>query len=260
MIKSKNRTNSQGILWPELTPGTLVKRYKRFLADVKLDSGELVTAHCANSGTMKECSEPGRPVYLSFHDNPKRKLKYTWEMIKMPTSLVGVNTMVPNKLVKKSIEDGLVEQLRGYENIKSEVKVSAKSRLDLLLTNGEKDKCFVEIKNCTLVKGGSAYFPDAVTTRGRKHLMELQKLVKQGNRGIIFFLVQRMDAKTFSSADHIDPEYGKELRKAKRNGVEIIVYDVVIDLNKIVLGKKVPTIFDGVVESAIYIRESLIVT
>ena len=95
MIKNKNKTNSQGLSWPELTPGTLVKRYKRFLADVRLDNGDLVTAHCANSGSMKECSEPGSPVYLSFHDNPKRKLKYTWEMIKMPTSLVGVNTMVP---------------------------------------------------------------------------------------------------------------------------------------------------------------------
>ena len=242
MIKRKNRTNSQGLLWPELTPGTLVKRYKRFLADVKLNSGDLVTAHCANSGTMKECSEPGRPVYLSFHDNPKRKLKYTWEMIKMPTSLVGVNTMVPNRLVKKSIEDGLVEQLKGYENIKAEVKVSDRSRLDLLLTNKDREKCFVEIKNCTLVKDGLASFPDAVTTRGRKHLVELQRLAKKGNRSIIFFLVQRMDAKTFSPADNIDPAYGKELRKAKNNGVEIIVYDVIIDLNKIVLGKKIPQI------------------
>ena len=243
MKKSKVNTNSKGLLWPELTPGTLVKRYKRFLADVRLNNGDLVTAHCANSGTMKECSEPGRPVYLSFHDNPKRKLKYTWEMIKMPTSLVGVNTLVPNRLVKKSIEDGLVEQLKGYENVKAEVKVSDRSRLDLLLTKGEEEKCFVEIKNCTLVKEEIACFPDAVTTRGRKHLVELQKLVKEGNRGIIFFLVQRMDAKAFSSADHIDPEYGKELRKAQNNGVEIIVYDVVIDLKRIVLGKKIPTIF-----------------
>ena len=236
------KTNSIGLSWPELIPGTLVKRYKRFLADVRLRNGNLVTAHCANSGTMKECSEPGRPVYLSFHDNPKRKLKYTWEMIKMPTSLVGVNTLVPNRLVKKSIEDGLVEQLKGYENVKAEVKVSDKSRLDLMLTKGDKEKCFVEIKNCTLVKEEIAYFPDAVTTRGRKHLVELQRLAKEGNRSIIFFLVQRMDAKAFTSADNIDPAYGKELRKAKNSGVEIIVYDVIIDLEKIVLGKKIPQI------------------
>ncbi|MBW1822591.1 MAG: DNA/RNA nuclease SfsA, partial [Deltaproteobacteria bacterium] len=127
---NKNKTNSQGLFWPKLTPGTLVKRYKRFLADVRLSSGDLVTAHCANSGTMKECSEPGRPVYLSF------------------------------------------------------------SRLDLMLTKADRKKCFVEIKNCTLVKEGTAHFPDAVTTRGRKHLVELQRLAKEGNRSIIFFLVQ----------------------------------------------------------------------
>jgi len=242
MIKNKNRTNAQGLFWPKLTPGTLVKRYKRFLADVRLDNGDLVTAHCANSGTMKECSEPGRKVYLSFHHNPNRKLKYTWEMIKMPTSLVGVNTMVPNRLVKKSIEDGMVKPLKGYKNIKAEIKVSDKSRLDLLLSNGDKEKCFVEIKNCTLVKDGLASFPDAVTTRGRKHLVELQRLTKEGNRSIIFFLVQRMDAKAFSPADDIDPAYGKELRKAKNCGVEIVVYDVIIDLDKIVLAKKIPQI------------------
>jgi len=242
MIKNKNGANSQGISWPQLTPGTLVKRYKRFLADVKLDSGDLITAHCANSGSMKECSEPGSPVYLSFHDNPKRKLKYTWEMIKMPTSLVGVNTLVPNRLVKKSIEDGRVEQLRGYKKVKPEVKVSDRSRLDLLLTNKDKENCFVEVKNCTLVEDGLASFPDAVTTRGRKHLVELQRLAKEGNRSIIFFLVQRMDAKAFTAADNIDPAYGKELRKAKNSSVEIIVYDVIIDLNRIVLGKKIPLI------------------
>ena len=242
MKKNKADTNAQGLFWPELIPGTLVKRYKRFLADVRLKSGELVTAHCANSGTMKECSEPGRPVHLSFHDNPKRKLKYTWEMIKMPASLVGVNTLVPNRLVKKSIEDGLVEQLKGYENVKAEVKVSDKSRLDLMLTKADRKNCFVEVKNCTLVKEEIAYFPDAVTTRGRKHLVELQRLAKEGNRSIIFFLVQRMDAKAFTSADNIDPAYGKELKKAKNSGVEIIVYDVIIDLEKIVLGKKIPQI------------------
>jgi len=242
MIKNKADTNAQGLFWPELIPGTLIKRYKRFLADMRLSSGDLVTAHCANSGTMKECSEPGRPVYLSFHNNPKRKLKYTWEMIKMSTSLVGVNTLVPNRLVKKSIEDGLVEQLKGYENVKAEVKVSDKSRLDLMLTKADRKKCFVEIKNCTLVKEEIAYFPDAVTTRGRKHLVELQRLAKEGNRSIIFFLVQRMDAKAFTPADNIDPAYGKELRKAKNSGVEIIVYDVIIDLEKIVLGKKIPQI------------------
>ena len=238
--QQSNKSSTPGLLWPELIHGTLVKRYNRFLADVKIANDEIVTAHCPNSGTMKECSQPGRPVYLSFHDNPKRKLKYTWEMIKMPTSLVGVNTMVPNRLVKKSIQEGRVKELKDFENIKSEVKVPGGSRLDLLLTTGENEKCFIEIKNCTLVQDGMAYFPDAVTTRGRKHLVELQKLVSKGHRCAMFFLVQRMDAKTFTTADHIDPAYGKEFRKAKKSGVQVMIYDVVMDLKKIILGKKIP--------------------
>ena len=241
---------SGGLLWPELIPGTLIKRYKRFLADVKLDSGEEVVAHCPNSGAMTSCCQSGQPVYLSYHDNPKRKLKYTWELIDMPTSLVGVNTLVPNRLVKKAIADGVVQELSGYENIRAEVKVGEHSRLDLLLSNfnsdspdpeqDDSDQCYVEIKNCTLVSDGQASFPDAVTTRGRKHLLELQTLARAGKRCVMFFLVQRMDASAFSPADHIDPEYGQELRRAAENGVEIIVYDVQIDLKKIVLNRPVP--------------------
>ncbi len=233
---------SLGLLWPRLIPGILLNRYKRFLADVRLENGERVTAHCANSGTMKECSQPGRPVYLSWHDNPKRKLKYTWELIDMPTSLVGVNTLVPNRLVKKSIEVGLVDELKGYAKIQPEVTVAKSSRLDLLLTGKNGDTCFVEIKNCTLVEDGWASFPDAVTTRGKKHLVELQKLAAQGHRCAMFFLVQRMDALSFSPADAIDPAYAGELRKAAQNGVELLAYDVGIDLEEIVLRKKVPIV------------------
>ena len=238
MIKKKEETLS-GLQWPELVTGTLIKRYNRFLADVKLLSGETVTAHCANSGTMKECSEPGRTVYLSYHDNPKRKLKYTWEMIEMPTSLVGVNTLVPNRLVRKSIEYDLIKELKGCDKIKSEVKTGEHSRLDLLLTKKNSAKCYIEVKNCTLVSDGTAYFPDAVTTRGLKHLVELQKLISKDIRCVMFYLVQRMDSRIFKPADHIDPAYGNELRRAVKNGIEILVYDVKIDLKKIVLGKKV---------------------
>ncbi|OQY06217.1 MAG: sugar fermentation stimulation protein SfsA [Desulfobacteraceae bacterium 4572_123] len=235
---------SQGLLWPRLTSGILIKRYKRFLADVKLANGDIITAHCANSGTMKECSQPGRAVYLSYHDNPKRKLKYTWELIDMPTSLVGVNTMVPNRLVKKSIELGMVDELSGYEKIKPEVTVAKGSRLDLLLTGKNGDTCFVEIKNCTLVQDQVASFPDAVTNRGKKHLVELQKLVSKGHRCVMFFLVQRMDADYFRPADAIDPAYAGELRRADRNGVELLAYDVLINLEKIILRKKVPIILN----------------
>lgn len=241
--KLEHQNNSKGLAWPELIPGILIRRYKRFLADVKLKTGEVVTAHCPNTGSMQECSAPGSPVYLSYHDNPKRKLKYTWEIIVMPTSLVGVNTNIPNRLVKKSIAEGVVKELQGYDRIVSEVKAGKKSRLDLLLIKDEKELCYVEVKNCTLVTDGVACFPDAVTLRGLKHLVELQKLVSNGYRGVIFFLVQRMDAGLFTPADQIDPAYGKELRRAVKSGVEIIVYDVVLDLERIVLGQKLPARF-----------------
>lgn len=244
MKKTRKIQKKQGIDWPKLIPGTLVKRYKRFLADVKLGNGKLVTAHCPNSGRMKTCSEPGRPVYLSFNDNPNRKLRYTWEIIDMPDSLVGVNTMIPNKLVKKSIEDGLVDELKGYERVIPEVKVGNGSRLDLLLEKRVGEKCFVEVKNCTLVEDGVACFPDAVTARGRKHLLELRRLVAEGNRCAMFFLIQRMDAKEFRPADHIDPLYGVELRRARMSGVEILAYDVTIDMSRIVLNERLPIVID----------------
>ena len=229
------------LYWPDLTCGTLIKRYKRFLADVRLETGEIVTAHCANSGSMRQCAEPNRTVYLSRHDNPKRKLKYTWELIEMPESLVGVNTMVPNRLVEQSIRADRIQEVLGYDRISREVKVG-NSRLDLRLTQESGPDCFIEIKNCTLVENGEASFPDAVTTRGRKHLTELQQLVKNGNRCVMFFLIQRMDAKRFTPADRIDPAYGTELRKAFANQVEIVVYDVSITLDRIAIGKRIPFI------------------
>ncbi len=238
--KAQKSKLSGGLPWPDLIPGFLIKRYKRFLADVKLAGGEVVTAHCANSGTMKECSQPGMPVYLSYHDNPKRKFKYTWEIIEMPGSLVGVNTNVPNRLVAGSIQEKRINELKNYDDVRREVKTSDHTRLDILLSGRGKRNCYVEVKNCTLVKTNTAYFPDAVTTRGLKHLIELQKLVSAGHRGVIFYLIQRMDAALFKPADHIDPAYGEGLRKAVKNGVEILVYDVVLDLDRIVIGKKIP--------------------
>jgi sugar fermentation stimulation protein A len=233
-------TYINGLVLPELIPGKLIKRYKRFLADVTLDNGDIVTAHCPNPGSMQACAEPGRSVYLSYHDNPKRKLKYTWELIKMPASLVGVNTLAPNRLVYHSIKEGRLDPFTGYDTIRPEVKVGKKHRLDLLLSKNGSDLCYIEIKNCSLVRDGIAYFPDAVTKRGRNHLIELQKLSSLGHRSVMFFLIQRMDANIFKPADHIDPAYGKELRIAHKNGVEIVVYDVSIDLKKISLRNPIP--------------------
>ena len=227
------------IRWPRLIRGVLLKRYQRFKADVKLKNGHVVTAHCPNSGSMMGCSEPGRPVHLSRHNNPGRQLKYTWEMIEMPTSLVGVNTMVPNRLGKEAIINKEVEALSGYRKVRNEVRYGKNSRIDLLLERG-RERCFVEIKNCTLVEDGVAYFPDAVTTRGLKHLVELQHQILEGDRCVMFYLVQRMDANLFRPAYHIDLDYGRELRKAEKNGVEIMVYDVVLNLEGISLNQQLP--------------------
>lgn len=232
--------------WPPLTRGTLLKRYKRFLADVRLDSGETVTAHCANSGRMTSCCEAGRPVYLSFHDNPRRKLKYTWELIEMPNplaggqSLVGVNTVVPNRLVAAALRARAVPELAAYAAVKTEVTVNGGSRLDVRLDGEGLPPCYVEVKNCTLVTEGLARFPDAVTARGTKHLVELQRLVTDGARGCMFYFVQRMDAERFEPAREIDPAYAAELARAVQHGVEVLVYDVAIDLEKISLGRPLP--------------------
>jgi sugar fermentation stimulation protein A len=160
-------------------------------------------------------------------------------MTDMGTSFVGVNTMVPNKLVKESIVEGRVRELSGYESVRSEVPYGTHSRIDLLLEEG-KQQCFVEIKNCTLVEDRVAYFPDSVSTRGLKHLLDLQKEVQAGNRCIMFYLIQRSDAQLFKPADHIDKDYGEALRRVFNDGVEIVVYDVKLNSNEIVLNKAVP--------------------
>ncbi len=157
----------------------------------------------------------------------------------MPGSLVGVNTMVPNRLVRAAILADRVEALTGYTRVRAEIPYGINSRIDLLLEEGEK-RCFVEVKNCTLVEDGVARFPDAVTTRGLKHLKELQEQVRTGDRSVMFFLVQRMDAVRFQPADQIDEKYGIELRKAIKNGVEIMVYDVSLDLKSIALNRPLP--------------------
>lgn len=240
MKPSFSANTSRGLTWPELIPATLLKRYKRFLADVKLASGETVTVHCPNTGSMAGCCEAGRKVYLSVHHNPKRKYKYTWELIAMPTSLVGVNTLIPNRLVCQSIEQQLIAEVAGYSKIQREVKIGERSRIDLLLTGGSGDRCYIEIKNCTLVNEGVAQFPDAVTTRGLRHIIELENLVKAGHRCIMFYFIQRMDARVFHPADHIDPAYGRRLRQAAEKGIEVLAYDAQISLQRIKLNNNIP--------------------
>ena len=156
--------------------------------------------------------------------------------------MIGVNTQVPNKLVKQSIENNLIKELSGYDKVKAEIKTSDHTRLDLLLEKTSGEKCYVEIKNCTLVEDGLAMFPDAVTTRGQKHLDELEYLVYLGHRGVIFFLIQRMDASAFKAANMIDPTYAEKLKKVVKNGVEIIIRDTIIDTKMISIRKSIPFI------------------
>ena len=233
-------TKPSGLKWPPLVGGTLIRRYQRFLADVALADGTTVTAHCPNTGSMQDCSEPGRPVYLSVHDNPKRKLAYTWELIRMPDSLVGVNTLMPNRLVRHAVQTGQVPELGDYAAIRPEVRIGSNSRVDLVLQDPQRGPCYVEIKNCTMVSDGVARFPDAVTARGLKHLQELEALATRGRRCVMFYFVQRMDATAFQPADDIDPAYGEALRRARRAGVEILAYDVQIDLREMRLNGRLP--------------------
>ncbi len=222
-----------------LIHGTLIKRYKRFLADITLDTGEIITAHCPNTGTMLSCSAPGSPVALSVSDNPKRKYPHTLEMIQVKDTWVGVNTSRTNKLVAEAIEKGQIAEFQDIDRIKAEVKVSEKSRLDLQLFHGE-ESTFVEIKNCSLAEDNCAMFPDAVTTRGTKHLNELCKLVEDGNRACIFYLVQRTDADRFTPASHIDPLYSETLTKAEEAGVMILVYQAQVNPEGIEVVRRLP--------------------
>ncbi len=221
-----------------LIRGTLVQRYKRFLADVRLPTGEIVTAHCTNTGSMLGCKEPGSAVYVSLSPNKGRKLAYTWEMIQIRKAWVGINTLHPNRLVAEAIEAGTLRELLGYEVIRREVKVSAHSRLDLCL-EGNNRCCYVEIKNVTLSFDGAAAFPDAVSERATKHLKELIRLKRQGHRAAIVFVIQRGDCGYFRPADEIDPEYGRWLRRAVKAGVEALPYAATVTPKGIVLTDRI---------------------
>jgi len=222
-----------------LIGGRLIRRYQRFLADVRLDSGEIVTAHCPNTGSMTGCNIPDSPVLLSVRDRPGRKYPYTWELVQSGGVWAGINTAHPNRLVADGVLDGTVTELQGYEAVRREVPYGSNSRIDLLL-EGKRGVCHVEVKNVTLVEQGRALFPDAVTLRGQKHLRELEQVVSSGGRGVIFFVVQRGDAISVAPADAIDPEYGRLLRRAVSVGVEALAYRALVTPERIVLQERLP--------------------
>ncbi len=226
---------------PPLTPGTLVQRYKRFLADIDLGD-TIITAHCANPGSMTGLKDPGLKVWVSEAGNPKRKLKYDFQMVQIGCALVGVNTALPNRLVEEVLNAGAIEPLTGYDSLRREVKYGESSRIDFLLTSEGRRDCYVEVKSVTLSRQpGLAEFPDSVTVRGTKHLRELTQMAKSGRRAVMLYLMQRNDCDRFAIAADIDPNYAAAFEIARAAGVEVLVYDCVMSPSEITVGVQVPT-------------------
>ena len=228
-----------------LIPATLVKRYKRFLADVVLPNGTTITAHVANPGSMIGLAEPGSRVWLSKSDNPKRKLSHSWELIEVDfgggRELVGVNTAHPNPLVGAALAVGAISGLSGYDSIRREVKYGKNSRVDFLLESTARKACYVEIKNVHLMrKADLAEFPDAKTERGAKHLEELGDMVAQGHRAVMLYLIQIGSAKRFALARDVDPKYGAAFDRARARGVEAMAWRCVITCDGIEIATPVP--------------------
>lgn len=223
--------------------GKLIKRYNRFLADIILSDGTQITAHCANSGSMKTCKQPGWKVMVSDSQNPKRKLRYTWEMVHNGKCWIGINTMVPNKLAREAIIENKIPELSGYAHIKPEQKYSKNSRIDLLLEK-DAEKCYVEVKNVTLVDGDFYMFPDAVTERGLKHLGDLLAMKKAGHRAVMLYVIQRNDGKTFKPCSEIDHEYANKLQQVFKQGVEILPYVANVTPQEITIDYKIDFTFD----------------
>ena len=230
----------------ELKSGRLIRRYKRFLADVDLDSGETITAACPNTGSMLGCNVAGSRVWLSTSNSPTRKYRHTWELVEaQPGVIVGINTGYPNRLTVEAIEAKVIQELTGYHDIKTEVRYgNENSRIDILLDgHGKKPHCYVEVKNVTAaVENGIALFPDAVSERGSKHLRELMAMVGEGFRAVLVFCVQRGDVHQVRPADTIDSVYGKTLRRALASGVEVIAYRARISSQEIALEHKIPVV------------------
>ncbi|CAM3858614.1 DNA/RNA nuclease SfsA [Arcobacter cloacae] len=218
----------------ELIHGKLIKRYKRFLADIILDNKEIITAHVPNSGAMTSCIEENCDVWVSFHDSEKRKLKYTLELTKIGENLICTNTNVANKIAVEAINNQTIKELQGYKSLKTEQKYGQSSRIDILLEN-ENEKCFVEVKSVSLRIDDFLAFPDAVTSRGTKHLKELEEMVKLGHRAVMLYVIQRTDDLPFKLACQIDKKYCETFKEVTKNKVEVLVYQSSINLEDITI-------------------------
>lgn len=226
-----------------LIPATLIRRYKRFLADVILEAGDEVTVHTPNTGAMLGCAEPGSRVWLQDSGNPARKYPLGWELsTSVAGTLIGVNTHLANQLVQEGIETGVIEELQGYASLRREVRYGEEgSRIDLLLQHVARPACYIEVKNVTLLRdAGVAAFPDAVSQRGSKHLRELIGMVQQGYRAVLLFCVQRADAEVIEPARDIDPVYADTLATAVQQGVEVLAYRALLSPTEITLQTRLP--------------------
>ncbi len=228
---------------PPLRQATFIRRYKRFLTDITLNSGEMTTIHCPNTGSMKNCCVENSPCWYSVSGNPKRKYPYTWEIATVAGGyLAGIHTGRANQLVREAIDNGVIQELQGYQQCLAEVKYGLEnSRIDFLLKEGLQADCYVEVKSVTLGVGqGVGLFPDAVSVRAVKHLRELMEMIDRGYRAVLVFCVQHTGIDQVSPADTIDPEYGKVLREAIRHGVEVMAYRAHVSADEIVLTHAIP--------------------
>ncbi len=226
-----------------LIRATLIRRYKRFLADVEMPDGQTLTVHCANPGAMQGLNMPGMEIWLSDSKNPKRKLRYSWELARLDTGLAGINTAHPNRIAEEAILAGRIPELAGYAGLRREVNYGRNSRIDLLLEDAIRGLCYVEVKNVHLMRQpGLAEFPDSVTTRGAKHLAEMAEMLAQGHRAVMLYLVQRDDCNRFTVAGDIDPAYARALNDAQSRGVEAICYDCRLSVEEIILNQALPIV------------------
>jgi len=224
----------------KLIKAKFVKRYKRFFSDHILENGQLVTAHCPNTGAMTGVAKEGITSWLSQNDDPKRKLKWTWELTQENNTIVGVNTHNPNKIIQEAINNKEIKELLDYNTLKREVKYGVNSKIDIFLQDDNKTDCYVEIKNVHLSrKKNLAEFPDGITSRGTKHLKELNNVAQTGGRAVMLYLIQRNDCNSFKIAEDIDPEYGKAFIEAKNAGVEVICIDTILSTTEINIGKNI---------------------
>jgi sugar fermentation stimulation protein A len=220
--------------------GRLVRRYQRFFAEVELEGGERLVAHCANTGSLIGCQEPGSRVWLRDSGNAARKLRFTWQAVRVGRAWVNVDTSLPNRVVAEAVAAGAVPELAGYAGLRREVPYGLGSRIDLLLEDRARGTCHVEVKCTTYAVGSLALFPDAVTERGTRHLGELARLARAGRRAVQLFFVSRADVRGFRPAEEIDPEYARALRRAARAGVEVLAYRARVEARRLELADPLP--------------------